>query len=89
VVGWPALEFYLLALLKANFTINHVRSGVIPRFIITEPALRACILPKLNFGLFRNHFHPHYLLGYPADSAERQPPLYGIRSKSAKRGATS
>jgi hypothetical protein len=89
VIGWPTLEFHLLALLKANFTINHVRSGVVPRFAITDPALRACVLPKLNFSLFGDHFHSHYLLGYPADSAERQRSLYGIGSKSSKRGATS
>jgi len=57
MVCGPALEFHLLAVLEADLAINHVRGGVVSRFAVTNPALRACIVPKLNFGLFGDEFH--------------------------------
>jgi hypothetical protein len=62
---------------------------VISSFAITKAALRASIMPKMNFSLLGDHFHRLYLLGWLAYGAKFEPSLYGIRSESAKRGAHS
>lgn len=59
----PALELYRLPLLKANLTIDHVRGGMVASVAITGPAVRTCIVPKLNLGLPGGHFHGLGLMG--------------------------
>ncbi len=80
----PALQFNLLSILKADLAIDHVRGGVISGVAVTKPALRAGVVPKLNFRLFGKHFHRPRLQGWPANDAEREPSIYGIGLESAK-----
>jgi hypothetical protein len=89
MVCGPTLEDHLLALLKANLAIDHVCGGVVSSVAITDPALRACIVPKLNFSLFGDQFHRLYLLGCPAIGTELERSLYGIPSESAKQDLDS
>jgi hypothetical protein len=84
VVRRPAFEFNLLAILQADLAIDHVRGGVISSFAITNPALRAGVMPELNLGLFSDQFHKLNLLGWAAHGAKREPSIYGIRLESAK-----
>jgi len=84
MVCGPTLEGHLLALLEANLAIDHVCGGVVSGVAIIDPALRASIVPKLNFSLFGGQFHRLYLLGCSANGTELERLLYGIPSESAK-----
>lgn len=83
MVYQPSLEHDLLAVLKANLTIDHMRSCVISGFTITDPAFGARIMPELDFGLLRDHFHQSdFLVGSAtAPASDHQ---YGGLKESAK-----
>lgn len=57
MVDVPALELDLLAVLKANFTINHVLLRMIACLRIAYAAFRAGIVPKLNIRLLGDGSH--------------------------------
>jgi hypothetical protein len=66
MVCWPALEFSLIAILKADLAVGHMRRRIISGVSISHPALRASIMPKRNFGLFGYDFHQMDPLGWAA-----------------------
>ena len=63
----PSLEPDVLALLETNFAVNHMRSCVISAFAVIDTAVGAYIVPQLDFGLLRGHFHQSdFLVGSAA-----------------------